>query len=356
MDKEEYTGDGHQTRLSPEGRALAADMLKDVTNALAIEDAISRAPRSKPDAGDRTWKIGAHVGKMCRQLVFWEGKGEDPDYRVHKTAREWEAEAGLTRKQLRTATRIAVEEGLLEVELDYRSDGRMTNYYRLNMWEATRKVVDSELDNTNRRLERERRKHQRDSLNRKRRKLERTRDDLNLLAQRDSGNPQPEVDDSQIGQGGLPNCTPTPAKLDPLQESTAGEDTGDYSLQECSAPQIQEFQEPSPPTAGAATPDNDMTAANDTQQQRTAREEGSGPPPSNVTPLVADRARVALARDAMRGLFGDWPGYRGYADEGEWSKLGATLVQLGYADERYSAAELALAARNLERSPQRAVV
>lgn len=244
--KQAYRNGSHRPtpnrRTEPETqeeREIATEVLTKNADAIAIEDAISRAPRSRPDAADRIWRIGAHVGKMCRQLVFWEGKGQDDDNRVHKTAREWfESEAGLTRVQLRTATRIAVEENLLEVEQGKRpSDQQTTVYYRLNMWTVARLVVASEVENTERLLEREGRKRRRDELEEKRRKLERARDDLAMVDGRDSGNPEPPEEHGQfdrtpptISPNPPSNLTRPPSQIGGSTEEHSGNVSVDHTL------------------------------------------------------------------------------------------------------------------------------
>jgi hypothetical protein len=149
-------------------REEMAERLK-ALGALAIEDAVARAPRSQQDAAGRTLKIGHGVGKMVRQLLFWEGKGEEHNNRIHKTKREWfESEAGLTESQVKTARVVAAKEGLLAFEEGFRrGDGRPTTFYRLNMLNVARVVAASEAENVERRLQRERRPRRRHQLEEK---------------------------------------------------------------------------------------------------------------------------------------------------------------------------------------------
>lgn len=280
--------------LEGEQRRWARGILRGL-NALQIEDSIARAERREPDAAGRTWRIGAHVGKMCRQLVYWEDKSEDPDYRVHKTAREWfESEAGLTRRQLRTATRIAIEEGLFTVEPGYRSDRRQTNYYRLNMWNLSRTVITSDLRNIERLLEREGRKYRRDTLNRKRRTLETALKDLSLLENGDSENPQLEVYGGQIDQGRWSISQPTPVKLHPLQENTQENTPKDFPPGGAAAPRARESKEegkvPQPPKTSTLP-------ANGENQQPAAKR--------LVSKLVSDlEAQDAFLDEEQRGKYG----------------------------------------------------
>lgn len=256
--------------LDGEQRERAHGILRGL-NALNIEDSIARAERREPDAAGRTWRIGAHVGKMCRQLIYWEDKSEDPDYRVHKTGREWfESEAGITRGQLRTATRIAVEEGLLTVEPGYRPDRRQTNYYRLNMWNLLRTVIACDLQNIGRLLEREGRKYRRDTLNRKRRALEAALKDLNLLETGDSENPHLEIHGGQIDQGRWSISQSTPVNLHPLQENTQENTPKDFPPGGAAAPQAGESKDKDqvPKTSKTST----LSADSENQQHKAARE------------------------------------------------------------------------------------
>lgn len=202
-------GDNHQ-----QDRNAAVNVLKGI-NAFEVQDAIARAKRSKLDRGGRQWRIGAHVGMMCRQLLFWEQKGELADFWIHKTAREWlTADASFTPRMLRTAEKVAVEEGLMEIEVGWRpGDRQRTKFYRLNLWEVVRVVVVSELENIEDLLKHEGRKNRRDTLNRRRREFERARDDLNLLYERDSS-------PSEAQGGVMAICRDRDNNLYPLQENT----------------------------------------------------------------------------------------------------------------------------------------
>jgi hypothetical protein len=73
-----------------------------------------------------------HVGAgivLC-QLLYWTGRGRDPDDWIYKTNAELGAECGLTRHELLSAKRRLVELELVFVE--YRDWPRRT-YYRVNM-------------------------------------------------------------------------------------------------------------------------------------------------------------------------------------------------------------------------------
>ena len=147
-----------QTRaFSKEERGLLANTLDDMLDAIALEDAIANAPRkieAKTENEPRVLRMGHAAGKMIRQLVFWEGKGQADDYAIHKVRREWRtSDARLTERQLRTATRVLKEHGLLETWGGYRpSDHRQTVYYRLNLWETLRVAFASEITTLEERL------------------------------------------------------------------------------------------------------------------------------------------------------------------------------------------------------------
>ncbi len=51
---------------------------------------------------------------FVRQLLFWDGKGHDPDGYVWKTGREWWDEGGLTRDNVATARRKLIAAGVLD--------------------------------------------------------------------------------------------------------------------------------------------------------------------------------------------------------------------------------------------------
>lgn len=203
-----------------------------------MQDAVARAKRTKLDCGGRQRRIGAHVGQMCRQLLFWEGKGELEDAWIHKTAREWEeSEAALTKRMLKTAERVAMEEGLIEVEDGRRpGDQQQTKFYRLNLWALARVVVVSELENVTNRLEHEGRKTRRDQLNKRRRELKQAEADLDLV-----GKPNPPSDPFE---GGVTSSNPGGNKLVPLQENT--QENTSFSPRggaNSSAPHLQEQKE-----------------------------------------------------------------------------------------------------------------
>ncbi len=121
--------------ISEEERGLLAKTLDDTLDAISLEQAIARAPRSKKDAAARTWAMGDTLGKLVRNLLkLWEGKGEAEDDAIHKTMPELVLELGSTERKIRTAIRTGLEEGILEARPGYRpSDRRQTVYYTLKV-------------------------------------------------------------------------------------------------------------------------------------------------------------------------------------------------------------------------------
>jgi hypothetical protein len=152
---------------------------------LRVQEAITRAYRSEStttkDGTVRRYRIGAHVAAMCCQLLHWEGRGEVQGDWIHKTGFDWEhSEAGLTPSKLRTARRIAWEEGIIEEEPGMRRDKRATVMYRLDVWRLAQIVVESELENAARLLASEGRDEHKRRLRKEIRDLEAAKADLAL--------------------------------------------------------------------------------------------------------------------------------------------------------------------------------
>jgi hypothetical protein len=180
-------------------RKKAYTLLDDM-KVLAVQEAITRAPRSKKtttkDGRVRVYRIGAHVAAMVRQLLHWEGKGEADGAWIHKSEVEWmQSDAALTTSKQRTARCIAREEGLWEERHGLRpSDGRPIVSYRLNMWRVAQVVVTSEIENTKLLLKRSRHNRRKAAEYRKKlRKLEQASNALGLIDAPEGENPEPEV-------------------------------------------------------------------------------------------------------------------------------------------------------------------
>ena len=76
-------------------------------------------------------EYGAQAGLFMSQLLFWDGKGHDPDGWIYKSENEWRRETGLTRSAVRNARKILTRKGVLEEDkrglprrLYYRADLR----------------------------------------------------------------------------------------------------------------------------------------------------------------------------------------------------------------------------------------
>src|SRR5215212_4465846 len=52
-------------------------------------------------------EFGPHGGLFISQLLYWDGKGHDPDGWIYKTEKEMEQETGLTRSSQRKAERFS---------------------------------------------------------------------------------------------------------------------------------------------------------------------------------------------------------------------------------------------------------
>ena len=109
---------------------------------LDLYNRVRRSPRSEPDAAGRQLRIGGNVAGMVRQLVFWENKGHAEDGWIWKSRSEWEDEAGLTYRMLRTARETAKAEGLLSFEERMHHDGRTRVFYRLDMLAVLRLITE----------------------------------------------------------------------------------------------------------------------------------------------------------------------------------------------------------------------
>jgi hypothetical protein len=218
-----------------EQRALVTGVLRGM-NPFRVESAVSRAPRRELDAAGRQLEIGGNVAAMVKELLFLDGKGEDPDGFIHKTAREWsECDAALTKRKVKTAEQVGLGEGLWQIEHRSRpSDGRETVYYRLNMWELCRVVVRSELDHIQSKLNINRRPKERDALEERRAELLRTKEDLNLFGDADPGpgGPSGEADPNSR----VTSCGPSDDKLHSLQPNTQAHTvmTSNTSYSRCS--------------------------------------------------------------------------------------------------------------------------
>lgn len=78
-------------------------------------------------------KFGPAAGIMARQLLFWDGRGQDPDGWIYKSRREMEKETGLTRRQQEKARKVMGGLGVLEeLKKPVGPMKRKTLHYRLD--------------------------------------------------------------------------------------------------------------------------------------------------------------------------------------------------------------------------------
>lgn len=113
------------------------------------ERAAIRAQLMSHDAGNALQfqakairKYGAAGGIMCRELLFWDGLGWDPDGYIYLTKEEGEQRTGLSAKSQDGGRKRLEDAGVLEVERRPRRnpEGRVTHpspvlHYRLNLRE-----------------------------------------------------------------------------------------------------------------------------------------------------------------------------------------------------------------------------
>lgn len=174
---------GRRARKTERKKALT--VLNEM-NAIKVQKALGRAYRSETtttkDGRVRRYRIGGNVAAMVSWLLYWEGRGELSGDWVHKSQTEWLEETGLTGTMLRTARKIGKDEGLWEEDAHLRSDDRLVVKYRLNLWRVLQVANVSEIENTERRLERAKNnKTKRDTLRAELKKLKATRDELGLI-------------------------------------------------------------------------------------------------------------------------------------------------------------------------------
>jgi hypothetical protein len=62
-------------------------------------------------------EFGPHGGIFMSQLLYWDGKGHDPNGWIYKTEKEMEQETGLTRSAQRKARTVLKGKGVLEEDL-----------------------------------------------------------------------------------------------------------------------------------------------------------------------------------------------------------------------------------------------
>ncbi len=84
-------------------------------------------------------KFGLAAGVYVRQLVFWDGKGMDPEGWIYKSEDEMEAETGLRRRAQREARKVLTSSEVLE---EKRKGVPCRLFYRVNL-EALAEVLEA---------------------------------------------------------------------------------------------------------------------------------------------------------------------------------------------------------------------
>lgn len=84
-------------------------------------------------------EFGPAAGVFARQLLFWDGKGIDPNGWIYKSIEQWRDETGLSRRQQEAARKRLQGSGkgqgepVLEEKHDVGPDGRWRLFYRLDL-------------------------------------------------------------------------------------------------------------------------------------------------------------------------------------------------------------------------------
>lgn len=73
---------------------------------------------------------GVTSGVFLSQLLYWTGKGKDPDGWIYKVQSEWTAETGLTRREQETARKRLRQVGILQ---EKRAGVPARLYYRVDL-------------------------------------------------------------------------------------------------------------------------------------------------------------------------------------------------------------------------------
>jgi hypothetical protein len=79
--------------------------------------------------------VGPAGGIFARQLLFWDGKGRDPEGWIYKSIGEWQEETGLSRRQQESARNVLTKKRLMEEKRAVGPDGRWRLFFRLDLRE-----------------------------------------------------------------------------------------------------------------------------------------------------------------------------------------------------------------------------
>lgn len=77
--------------------------------------------------------LGPQAGIFARQLLFWDGRGVDPNGWTYKSINEFQDETGLSRRQQGRARKVLGGKGLMDELKKVGPDGRWRLFYRLNL-------------------------------------------------------------------------------------------------------------------------------------------------------------------------------------------------------------------------------
>jgi hypothetical protein len=190
----------------------------------AISSTRRRKPTNETTRAPRWFTLGPTVAELCVTLILWEGYEQD-ERGIHKSFAELADETGYTKRQLKTARKLAEDEGLLMATPGFRlnAEAQRTLYWRLNWWHLHEVVFESALKETKTALERGSGKRVRDRLNKRRRQLEDALDDLKLrFLDAPSSQEKPEVQPEQEAgeQGVMTRCTHGDNNLTSIHEDT----------------------------------------------------------------------------------------------------------------------------------------
>ncbi len=123
----------HKQELTKESRVLLAK----TASKLDVQRAVTRLTKCPA------------AGMMIRQLLFFDDKKKVcEDYWIFKSGKQWEKDEGLTRSQVRTATRKIEEFGLAQVDTE-RCDplyNNVTTFYRLDIYRVMQVVDPAKLE------------------------------------------------------------------------------------------------------------------------------------------------------------------------------------------------------------------
>jgi hypothetical protein len=261
--------------------------------------------------------FGGDAGIYLGQCLYWTGKGA-PDGSFYKSGSEAKKETGLSVHRQAKARKRLIGSGVLE---EYRVSRRRPMHFRVNLL-ALAEMLEVPVP-----------EYLELGLGTEYLKLAPSTENSTLALSSEN-----LMLDSGTSKNTSERTTRDYSSGDPLLQSG-----GDGFLSRAAPTQDSEASSPSGDS-------NDAPALGDALQKRSVKE---GVVADQQLDLVAvpppDPARVSEARDALRDLLDQWPGYRNRIEEGKWWTLSADLVREGYATEQFSDIETQAAADTLGR-------